>query len=248
MNGMQIVWRLTKSENKKIFGQRKYKFFLIFFLLVVLGGAVLNTIPGNTLHFTMSNYPYTVLSMISYIFAPLAIFMLTADLFSGEIDNNQMKVMLTRPVSRCKILLAKIAAIFLYAGIILLSGFIVSGLLSVFTAGVASFSLLTVLGAYATNFIPFITTTAMAALIGVYTKTSTSCFSFCLTFYLGIMLLGLMFSGLVPILFTSYMGIGSMVIGTVIPMGNLFLGIAILLGYAVLFLSAGSLKFEKMEF
>ena len=247
MNGTKGISVLCGVENKKIYGQIKYRLLLLMVAVVSIIGAFSGTLPG-ALHFTMENYPYTILSMISYVFAPLAIFMLASDLFSGEIEQGQIKVILTRPVARYKVLFAKVLSILGYVGTMLLTGLTVSSVTSIITSGFTSFSIITVILAYLTNLFPLIAITGIAVLVGVHAKESTSCFGLCLIAYIGCMVLGLVFSSLSPLLFTSYMGIGSMVIGSAIPFGSLFTGIFILAGYALVFFSASSLRFENREF
>jgi hypothetical protein len=79
-------------------------------------------------------------------------------------------------------------------------------------------------------------------------KSRTSCFGFCLLAYAGLTVFGLIFPNLSPALFTSYLGIGSMVIGSVIPVSSLLTGIGISAGYGLVFLSAGGIKFMNREF
>jgi len=248
MNGMKSIMGLVSCENQKIFRQRKYQVYLAVVALIVIGGAALSMIPGNILSFTMVNYPYTVLSMLCYVFAPLAIFMLSSDFLSGEMASNEIKVLLTRPVARHKVLLAKIISIAGYIGIILVGGFLVSSILSIALTGFSSFSILTALIAYVVGFLPLLTFIAMSAMIASLSKSGTSCFSFCLFAYLGSMVLGLVFSTLSPALFTSYLGMGNMVIGSVIPVSRLLMGFAILTGYGLTFLSVSGLTFVGRDF
>lgn len=247
MTSAKSILTLASCENIKIYRQRKYQILPVITALIIIAGAAVSIIPGNVFSLTMANYPYTVLSLMSYILAPLTIFMLVSDLLSGEIAGNEIKVYLTRPVSRVNALLAKTLAVTGYAGILLAEGLVLSGILSIIFAGFASFSIISVLAAYLVGFLPLVTMTAMSAMVASMMKSATSCFSFCLLAYAGFSVLGLVFSNLSPVLFTSYLGIGSMVIGSVVPVSSLLTGIAILIGYALTFLAVSGLKFADRE-
>lgn len=248
MNTIKSVTTLKSCENQKIFRQRKYQIYPVIVALILICGAAISMIPGNTLGFTMANYPYTVLSMMNYIFLPIAIFMLVSDLISGEMAGDEIKVLLTRPVSRVNILFAKILSIVGYISIMFAGGFLISSILSILVSGFSTINVLSALLAYIVGFIPMLTLIAMSALISSISKSGTSCFSFCLFAYIGCMTLGLVFSSLSPALFTSYLGIGSMVIGSSIPVTSLLIGISILAGYALTFFSVSGIKFVGREF
>lgn len=248
MTAIKSVLNIVSCENRKIYGQQKYKIMLIVTAAIIAGGALIGLIPGSFLGLTMANYPFTALSLINYIIAPLAVFMLAADLLAGEIAGSEIKVLLTRPVSRISVLLAKAVSIAGYAGLLLAEGLIISGLLSISLSGFLSFSVSAMLWSYLVGFVPVLTLVAMSVMIASMLKSGTSCFSFCLLAYAGFTVFGLVFSTLSPALFTSYLGIGSMVIGSAVPVASLLTGIGILAGYALLFLSAGSLKFSSREF
>jgi hypothetical protein len=102
--------------------------------------------------------------------------------------------------------------------------------------------------AYIVGFFPVLTFVSMSVMLASMLKSGTSCFSFCLFVYIGFTILGIIFSNLSPAFFTSYLGIGSMVIGSIIPVSSLLMGIAILVGYALVFLSVSGLKFASREF
>lgn len=244
---MKSIMTLVSCENQKIYRQKKYRILPVITAFIVIAGAAMGMIPGNILSFTMANYPYTVLSLLNYVLAPLAIFMLVSDLLSGEMAGSEIKVLLTRPVSRINVLLAKMVSIAGYIGLLLAGGYLISSILSILFAGF-SMNIITALAAYAIGLLPLLTLIAMSAMIASMLKSGTSCFSFCLIAYLGFTVLGLVFSGLSPAIFTSYLGIGSMVIGSAIPVSSLLMGIAVLVGYAPTFLSVSGLKFVGREF
>lgn len=248
MNTRVSILSLTACELRKISSQRKYKVLFGIIVLLVIGGAAVSLIPGNPLRLSMANYPYTVLTWLNTLFLPLAVFMLASDLLSGEIGSQEIKVMLTRPVARHKVLIAKYAAIAAYAGVLMAACFVISGIFSVVVAGLASFSILTAVSAYLVGLLPVVALIAMAGMISAAAKSGTATFGLCLLAYVGLSLLGWIFAGAAPALFTSYMGISNMVIGSVIPVSSLLMGVIILFGYTVAFLSLGAISFERKDF
>ncbi|MCL2493817.1 MAG: ABC transporter permease [Clostridiales bacterium] len=247
MTGPQSTLALSKGEFQKIWAQRKFKVFLIIFALVIIGGALLGVIPGSVIKLTMGNYPYTALSVMTYVFAPIAIFTSAADFFSGEFDSGQIKVALTRPIARYKVLFAKVLAIAGFVGVVFLNTLVLSVVLGVVFSGVSSLSFAMVL-AYIVGYIPMLAVIGLAVLIATLARAGTSCFSLCVFVYIAFHVAGVLFSAVSPALFTTYLGMGSMVIGSSVPVSGLLSGIAVSLGYAAVCLSAGVLRFSNKEF
>ena len=248
MTGIKSVATLVSCENQKILHQKKYQVYPIVTAVIIICGAVVSMLPKNIIGFTMSNYPYTVLSMLNYVFAPLAIFMLAADIFTNEMSGNEIKVLLTRPAPRINVLLAKVLSIAVYAGIMLIGGCIISTALSLISEGFSSFNIVSVLLTYIVGYLPLLAVTAMSAMIACIVKSGTACFTFCLLAYLGFTLIGLIFSKISPVLFTYYLGIGGMMSGGSVPFANLFMGIVVLIGYTLIFLSVSAIKFIGRDF
>lgn len=248
MTGIKSVMTLVSCENQKILRQKKYQIYPTVTAVIVIGAAAVSMIPKNIIGFTMSNYPYTVLSMLNYVFAPLVIFMLVSDIFSNEMSGTEIKVLITRPVNRVKVLLGKIISIAVYVGVMLIGGCIISSILSLIFSGLSSFNIITVLMTYIIGYLPLLTFITMSAMVSCIVKSGTACFTFCLLVYLGFMLVGLIFSKISPALFTYYLGIGGMMSGGHIPFANLFVGIAVLIGYALIFLSVTAIKFVSRDF
>lgn len=245
---MKPILNIISCENIKIYNQTKYRIYPIIITLIILAGAIISGGQGSVLGFTMSNYSYSVLYMISYIFAPIAIFMLVSDIMSSEMASDEIKVLLTRPISRVNILIGKILAVLIYIGLIFLLGSILSTVLAIVFSGFASFSILNSIIVYIVGFLPMIALVSMAIMISTIAKSGTTCFCMCLFSYLGFMVLEVVFSNISAGIFTSYLNIGNMLVGSVIPVYNLLIGIAILIGYSLIFLSLGGIKFVEKGF
>lgn len=248
MSKTRTFLSLTTCELHKISGQRKYWLLPLIVMLLIAGGAMLSILPGSVIHFSMANYPYTALSWLNTFFLPLAIFMLTSDLISDEIASQKIRIMLTLPAFRHQVLLAKYTAIIIYSGLLLAGSMVLSTALSIIGGGIVSISIATIAIVYLTSLLPVLTLTAFAGLIAGITKSGTSAFGFCLLVYIGIIVTGLLFTAVSPILFTSYQNISNMMIGSVIPIVPLVLGVVTLVGYLAIFTALGIMAFERGEF
>ncbi|MHB8065836.1 MAG: ABC transporter permease [Ruminiclostridium sp.] len=247
MSLLQMIWRCTETEFVKIISQKKYRVMVFLAALLPVALALIHTLPGSLIQFSMGKFPYTMLSVATYFLIPLTAFMMASDLFAGEQERGELKIMLTKPVSRISVSLGKFWAMLLYHVVILAVLLVLSSIISILEAGFGASNLLSVWIAYSLTLVPAMTICAMASLVATLTHTSTASFSICLLGYLGTMVVGLVFSGIAPALFTNYSSIYKMVIGSSIPIAQLLFGIGILLGYGMIFISAQIMIFEKKE-
>lgn len=248
MKMIEDIITIISLENKKIFSQKKYKIYLMFIAFIIIAGAIISKDQGSILKFTMSNYPYTILSIISYIFAPIAIFMLVSDTIANEMAGDEIKILITKPISRIKILIGKISSIIIYIGLIFLGSLGISSLLTIIFSGILSFNMINSILVYAIGFLPIITIIAMSVMIACISKSGTTCFSICLLSYFSFIVLKFVFPSLSSGIFTSYLDIGNMLVGSVVPIYNLLIGISILIAYTLIFISIGGMKFINREF
>lgn len=248
MNTFKTITSIVSLENTKIFSQRKYKIYLIFIAFIIIAGAFISRNQETILKFTMSNYPYTVLSIINYVFAPIVVFMLVSDVFSSEMAGDEIKILITRPISRINILIGKTLSVIIYLGLIFLISLVLSGILTIILSGLISFNILNSILVYIIGFLPVLTIIAMGVMIACISKSGTTCFMLCLLTYLIFIVLEYVFSSISPGIFTSYLDIGSMLAGSIIPINNLLIGISILIGYMLVFISIGGMKFTSKEY
>ena len=248
MDNMKKIRTMVQCENQKIYSQNKYRILIFIISILVALGAALSFIPGNIVHFTLSNYPYTALSFITYLLGPISIMMLSSDLIANEITSSEIKVYLTRPVARYQVILAKVIAIAQYCGCLLLITAVVSTVISAFATGFASQSLLTIGAAYLAGFVPLLMLCTLFSLVQMIAKSQSSGFAGCVILFFGLMAAGVCFPQIGTILPTSYLGIGQMVMGSSIPVSNFITGMILLIGYSVVFASLSILGFLKKEF
>lgn len=248
MNLIRQIAVLRIGEKQKIFLQRKYQLFLVItFLLTAAGGMMLPGVAAP-LQVSAEHYPYLILSIISYVFAPLAIVMLMSDLITQEQVSDQIKILLTRPVSRQSILLAKMTGVMSYVSVLMTA----CGIASLFSLlqleETVSFSLIRMILAYFISYFGQIAIMAGAAVIAIGVRSSAAGFLVSIFCYLGSLAAGIIFPFIAPFLLTSYLGIGSLVIGSVIPALSVISGLFLIFGYLVAFISVAILAFAKKEY
>lgn len=248
MSQLKQLTALMQSEKQKVINQKKYWIYLFICFLLVLAGGWISINSSSVFQFTMEYYPYTVLSMVSYVLAPLAIIMMASDLITAENTSDEIKVLLTRPVSRQNIMTAKILTVMKYAAAVLLVCGTGALIISVFAREVFKISMIKVGAAYLVGYLPLITMTSLVCMLANVIKSTSASFIVCIVGYLASFVVGMIYSGISPVLLTSYMGIGRMVIGNTIPFTSLISGIALLAGYTCIFLSVSSLYFDGKEF
>ncbi|WP_172195310.1 ABC transporter permease [Saccharibacillus qingshengii] len=243
-----MIGRSIEVELRKILAQFKYRALPVLIALAPLALLLLNRMEGGIVRFSAENLPFTLLSLAAYILLPLAACMLAADLFAGERERGELKIPLTRPVSRMALAVGKIGAIVLYQagmlGILLvlsLAAAVLSG------AGIGELNLPGILGAYALTLLPAAVMTALAALASTLARSATS------GFMLGVALIavmigaGLLFPAAAPLLAADYMTLYKTIIGSQIAYVQLGLGAGILLGWGAILTAAQLLVFDGKE-
>lgn len=237
-----------KNELDKIFRRKKYRILPILTVCITMFGALIGNIPNSIISFSMSNYPYAILSLCCYLIIPFVAFTLTSDIISGECEKKELKNFLTRHISRTEILFGKLTAIIVYALLLTTGNVIIALIFSLIFSGFASVSILAVLLSVCITVIPIIAFVSFAGFISVLCKNGVSAFGTGILAYGGFILLGLIFSRISSSIFTSYLALYKMIIGHSIPIFRLILGIAVLLGFSLMFLSGAGMKFERKEF
>ncbi|MEJ8303221.1 ABC transporter permease [Saccharibacillus sacchari] len=243
-----MIRRTAEVELYKILAQFKYRAVPVLVAFVPLAMLWLNGNTGSFIRFSPDNLPYTLLSLAASIILPLVACMLAADLFAGERERGELKIPLTRPVSRPALAIGKITAMLLYqAGLlaILLVLSLTAALLS--GASLGDLNLLIILGAYIVTLLPIAAISTAAAFASTLARSATS------GFLLGIILLvafnglGLVFPTIAPMLLTEYAALYKSIIGSEIATGQLAIGAGILIGSATVLTTAQILVFDRKE-
>lgn len=245
---MSTLCICSKNEIYKIFQRKKYWIILAVALGITICGALIGLISNTFISFSSQNYPYAILSLCCYLFIPFTALMLASDLISGECERNELKLLLTRPVSRTELLFGKLAAVMVYEFFLTAANVIAALIFSLILSGFTSVNIFIVLMSVVITIIPIAAFVSFAGIISVFCKSGISALGMGVAAYGGFILLGLVFSRISSSIFTSYLALYKMIIGQNIPVFRLILGIGVLLGFSLLFLSAASMRFEKREF
>lgn len=245
---MNTLCICSKNEIYKIFQRKKYWIILTVTLGITVCGALIGLISNSIVSFSSQNYPYAILSLCCYVFVPFTALMLSSDLISSECERNELRFLLTKHASRTELLFGKLAAIMVYEFFLTAANVIAALIFSLIFSGFTSVNIFAVLMSVVITVIPIAAFVSFAGIISVFCKNGISAFGMGVAAYGGFTLLGLVFSKISSSIFTSYLTLYKMIIGQNVPVFRLFLGIGVLLGFSLLFLSAASMKFEKREF
>ncbi len=161
-----------------------------------------------------------------------------------------MRVTLTRPVSRFKIFSAKISAITIFVFANLLFLFILSTLAGFLfnanSASVAYFSK-TVLS-YVVSLFPLVVLALGIALLTNILKNPTSVFFISILLFLAMKAFGVLFSQYSSFLITSQLDWYNLWLSYAFPLDKIIRRLLIMVGYAIMFFTAGYYLFDRKEF
>ena len=252
---MTALYAAYRGELSKLLGRKKYIVFLVLGVLICVAWAMLGSVlsglagrHGGVL-INLTPTPMGVLPLFLQSLIPLFIFMGVTDLITVEGSDQTMRAMLYCPVERWKLYTGKLLAVMTYAIIYLLSVFSVSVVLSqTLGRGLALQAVLTAFAAYTLTIIPLAVLTAFAAMVALLGRSSTLTMLVLVVLYIGMNALPLIFPIFAELLFTSFLGWHRIWIGTLPSFARLARMLIIVLGYGVVFYTAGSLLFDKKEY
>lgn len=239
-----------KIELYKLLLRKKYIVFTIIGIIICIFkvGIMLavNALSKGNITMQLGNLPIDMLMFFAEIFLPLIVFMASTDLLSSEFQDNTIRAMLLRPVTRFKLLLSKSMASFtITAGIFMLI-YIVCTVLSLLF-GTDNRYILQNLCAYLIDLIPMLVLVLMSVLINLICKSPTLSMFICFLIY-AVMKYCNYFVPLVNnILFTSFNRWHQLWIGSTLPLSALFPKIFLLLGSAILFFTLSYYLFDKKD-
>jgi hypothetical protein len=239
------------NETQKLFLKKKITVFLIITAVVCFISAFfISSIQAKLAFIALSSvsFPMMTLSIFTNIFLPLFIFMAVSEVFSGELENKSLKLVLIRPISRFKIYISKNAAIAIY---------IIINLLVVLVASIVSTMLLKIgfayqgvtqiIFGYFIDAIPAMVFVLFAAFIAQFFKSSSGALITCILCYLGIEVLCLFIKGFNNAIFTSYLNWCSMWsvggAGFIRNINTFFM----ILAYGIIFFTVGYYVFDGKE-
>lgn len=238
------------NEVQKLFLKKKISVFLIITAIICfLSAFFISSIQQKLVFIAIDSvsFPLMTLSIFTNIFLPLFIFMTVAELFSGEVGDRSLKLVLIRPISRLKIFISKNIAIAIYIIINLAVVFIVSMLSGMLLNGEASVNIPNVMFSYFIDVIPAVVLALFASFISQFFKSSSGAIITSILCFIGVKILSLFVSGLNNTIFTSYLNWYSIwTIGQYSFLGTINT-LFMVLSYGVIFFTLGYYFFDKKE-
>lgn len=248
---MSKFQRTFSGELSKLTVRKKYIIFLILgtlvCALVMLAQLLMERISHGSLTAGFFGTTFGLLGFFIRFYIPLVSFLGVCDLFSGEAQDGSIRAALLRPVSRWKLYLAKSTAAYVVAVIHLAALFAVAAAMELLCGGSLR-TALTGLASYTLDAIPLMVVVLLAAFLCQLFQSPTLAMLMCIVCYIGLNLLGTFVPRLGGILFTSYAAWHNLWIGSTLPFFALLPKIALLLGYAAVFLFGGYLIFDKRDY
>lgn len=250
---MAVFQAALINEIEKLYKKKKVLVAILLSLAVIVIGqlAIVGVRSGFGLRGAGSvEFPMLVLSVVVNTILPLFTALVVIDSFSGEFSQNTMRIMLTRPVSRFKVYLAKITAITLFILGALFLFFIFSMLAGfIFNANSATLdSLARTLFSYIVSLLPLIVLALAIVLLANIFKSGIAVFFVSILIFLAFKVLGVIFSQYSSLLLTTQLDWYNLFLVNSFPLGKIIRQFLIMLGSGMMLFTAGFYIFDKKEF
>ena len=253
---MRVFKAGVANELSKLLARKKYIVFLcigvaVCFLWAAVGKLASGALTGLSQGMTLNLAPNAmgVLPFFLRVLVPFLMFMGATDLFTVEASDSTMKASLIRPIERWKLYTAKLCAVMLYAAGYLVCIFAFSSAIqAIFGQAEPALQLLLSFASYLLVLVPLAVLCCFAALVAMLGRSGTLVMFLLIISYLLLCVLPLAILVLNELLFTSYLGWHSLFIGAPPAFPALANKLLIVLGYGVVFFTAGSLVFDKKDY
>lgn len=240
------------AETEKMYRKKKARVIIILSVITIAFVQLFSSVIRSGLGIissTASGFPLTVLSIFSNTLLPLFTTLVVIDAFTGEFSRNTMKIALTRPVTRFKVYIAKLAAasVFVSANllIVMLLAFVAAVLFNAETLTVAG--ILKIILAYTMTIFPIMTLAVVIAFLANIFKSSAIVFFLTIIIYLVTRVLGFVFTTHSSLFVTTSIDWYKLWIADSLPVGNIFKQLVYMMGYILVFFSAGYYIFDKRD-
>lgn len=248
---MSIYFGNVKNEYLKLVCRKKYTVFLIIEIVICICALLIqfaaNSVLSGNAVIKINNMAMGMLTLFIQVYIPLVVFMACSDLFSTEMQDNSIKAILMRPISRMKVFFSKILAVILFASQYLIALLLITTILQA-ASGSSTGDFWHSLGAYLLDIIPLIVLVLMAVVINQFTKSSSLAMFLCILVYVILYILGILFPTTSGMFFTGYMQWHKLWLGTTLPLGAMLSKIGLLFGYGLVFAGVGFFLFDKRDF
>jgi ABC-2 type transport system permease protein len=240
------------NELWKIWSRKKSIFFLCVSALIPIGTAMMLSRFQSGFGIaavTSSDFPIMVLNVLTLFVMPLLVFMTAADMFAGEWGDKTLRIVLTRPVTRIKVYVAKQTALLLLICTHMAAAFLCSAAAASFLARNGSFPLamMRALLAYGTAVMPMMTLGIAAVFVSQFFKSSSGALTVCILLYALCKLVAFFIPQLNNYSPTAYTDWYMLWIGQTVAAGKIASIFMFLLACCILFFTAGFYLFDKKE-
>lgn len=239
-----------KNEIIKLFSRKKYTVLLILAALICAGRTGIGQLFESLIHreFISGNMIMEMFPFFAEIYVPLVVFMAACDLFSSEFHDLTIKASLMRPITRFKLMTAKIFAVF-FVGIIFYGViFTVCAFFQIISGNGSIAFLGNSMLAYLIDLVPLFVAVLFTVLINMLSKSPTLAMFMTIVGYALMKYCNYFIPVLNNMLFTSYMQWHKLWVGSTIPLPALLIKIAVLTGSAILMYTVSYILFDKKEY
>ena len=250
---MAVFQAALLNELEKLYKKKKVLVAVLLSLAVIVIGqlVIVGVRSGFGLRGTGSvEFPMLVLSVVVNTILPLFTALVTIDSFSGEFTQNSMRITLTRPVSRFKVYTAKIISIVLFilgALLLLLVFSLLAGF--IFNTNSATLdSLSRTVFSYFVSLLPLTVLALAIALLANIFKSGIAVFFVSILTFLALKVLGVLFSQYSSLFLTTQLDWYNLFLVNSFPLLKILRQFLIMLGYGIMFFTAGFYIFDKKEF
>jgi len=240
------------NEIEKMYKKKKMTVILIISVAVIAIGKLISvgmSTVGVGVFKESTVFPISVLSVLANTLLPLFTTLVAIDLFSGEFSHNTIKITLTRPVSRFKLFSAKITAIAFFVLLNLLAVMI----LSTIVGFICNFSSITFIGiiriiiSYIVTLIPIMILALAVVFLSNILKSGSAVFFLSIMLYIISYAMGKIFSQYSILLITSMLDWHVHWVSDIMLVTKILREFLTMLGYGIIFFTAGFYLFDKKD-
>lgn len=238
-----ISYELTKIKSRK-----KYYVIPLIEIIIILGIGLLSLtkIPALNILISIPNLSSYVLPVFLTFFIPITIFMLVSEIFSSEFENNSIKNILLRPVSRLTVYAGKAVSIAIYIFINLMLIYVSTFLVVLIFTG-STYNASAALLSYILSILPMCVLICFGCLIACKINSSSMTMFLLVIIYVFMSGISIYSSKIGSVLFTTYFSYYKLFLGNIMPVGNIINTLFLLLSCMVIFFAGGYILFEKKE-
>lgn len=246
---MQLIKAVYINEISKIFARKKVVTACILFFVAVAVGQAITLLIKNFSGINVagsSAFPILALSIFSYTLIPLFCILVAVDIFAGEFHQNTMKLIVSRPVSRFKIYLAKVLAVGTFLFFCLMLVMIFSLISTIIFAGI-KIDFFHIFLAYLVNFFPIFAFILLCCLISNLVKSPTGSFMLSIVFFIALFLFGAVFARARSFFLLPYFDWFTFFTGNYINFTKILRTFLILISASAMLFAGGYYLFEKRD-